>query len=77
LILDGKEYKFDGICEGTITTEPEGNGGFGYDPVFIPNGAAKTFANMTLDEKNIYSHRKKATTQLLVFLSQRRKNSSL
>jgi XTP/dITP diphosphohydrolase len=69
LILNNKEYQFEGICEGTITPEPRGTQGFGYDPVFIPNGATETFAEMTLQEKNRFSHRKKATAQLLAFLS--------
>lgn len=77
LTLEGKEYLFEGICEGIITTKREGQEGFGYDPIFIPAGATKTFASMTLEEKNQYSHRKKATAQLLAFLSQHRKISSL
>ncbi len=70
LILNDKEYFFEGICEGTITTERSGEKGFGYDPVFIPNGANTTFANMDIEEKNKYSHRKKATQQLIDFLNQ-------
>jgi XTP/dITP diphosphohydrolase len=69
LILASKEHHFEGICEGTITAEPKGTNGFGYDPVFIPSGATQTFAEMTLQEKNKFSHRKKATAQLLAFLS--------
>jgi XTP/dITP diphosphohydrolase len=69
LILDGKEYQFEGACEGVITTSRKGIGGFGYDPIFIPDGDTKTFAEMTLQEKNKFSHRKKATAQLLAFLS--------
>jgi XTP/dITP diphosphohydrolase len=69
LILDGKEYQFEGACEGVITTAGKGIGGFGYDPIFIPDGDTKTFAEMTLKEKNKFSHRKKATAQLLAFLS--------
>lgn len=69
LILNGTEHQFTGICEGTILTEPKGEKGFGYDPVFIPNGATKSFAEMTIEEKNKYSHRKKATAQLLAFVS--------
>jgi XTP/dITP diphosphohydrolase len=69
LILDGQEYQFEGICKGVITTEIKGNGGFGYDPVFIPEGSTKTFAEMTTEEKNKFSHRKIATTKLLSFLS--------
>ena len=69
LLLNGKEYYFEGICSGRITTEPQGSGGFGYDSVFIPDGATKTFAQMTLDEKNQYSHRRKATGNLVTFLN--------
>ncbi len=69
LILDGREHQFEGICEGTITQEQTGNKGFGYDPVFIPHGANKTFAEMDMEEKNIYSHRKKATAKLIDFLN--------
>ncbi len=69
LILNGEKYQFEGICEGRITEKAEGISGFGYDPIFIPNGAAETFGNMSLAEKNNYSHRKKATEQLLDFLS--------
>ncbi len=70
LILDGKEYLFEGICRGEIISIKKGQGGFGYDPVFVPEGSDKTFGEMTMEEKNIYSHRKKAVTQLLDFLSQ-------
>lgn len=69
LILNGTEHQFTGICEGIILTEPKGEEGFGYDPVFVPDGETKSFAEMTLEEKNKYSHRKKATAQLLAFLS--------
>jgi XTP/dITP diphosphohydrolase len=69
LFLDGKEYQFEGICPGTIITERKGNNGFGYDPVFIPGGADKSFAEMTMDEKTIYSHRKKATEKFVAFLN--------
>jgi len=68
LILNGQEYLFEGICKGRITTEQKGLQGFGYDPVFIPDGANKTFAEMTMDEKNQYSHRKKAISKLIDFL---------
>ena len=68
LVLEGKNYLFEGICKGVITEAPNGDGGFGYDAVFIPNGAQKTFAQMTMDEKNRYSHRRKATDQLIQFL---------
>jgi XTP/dITP diphosphohydrolase len=64
----GKHNLFEGICKGTIIAERRGTHGFGYDPVFIPDGAEKTFAEMGLREKNIFSHRKKATEKLMVFL---------
>lgn len=73
LIWEGKEYKFEGICEGEIIHEPRGSKGFGYDPVFIPKGADKTFAQMNMEEKNRYSHRKKAALQLVTFLQQMKK----
>lgn len=68
LILDGKEYSFEGICPGTITLEPRGDAGFGYDPVFIPDGSDLTFAEMDMAGKNRFSHRKKALDQLITFL---------
>jgi len=70
LIIDNREYLFEGICHGRIITEQRGSEGFGYDPVFIPDGSNKTFAEMSMDEKNGYSHRKKATAQLITFLEQ-------
>lgn len=69
LIYKGKEYQFEGICKGQITKVSHGSSGFGYDPVFIPDGADKTFAEMTMEEKNKYSHRKKAVAKLIAFLS--------
>ena len=71
LILDKQEYFFEGICNGMITENEAGENGFGYDPVFIPEGAAKTFAQMSLEEKNEYSHRKKATAKLIAFLKEK------
>jgi XTP/dITP diphosphohydrolase len=69
LILDGKEHYFEGSCEGRIAGEPRGSQGFGYDPVFIPEGSVKSFAEMDMAEKNRYSHRKKATDMLVAFLN--------
>ena len=69
LILDGKEYFFEGICPGRIISERRGNNGFGYDPVFIPTGSDKTFAEMDMTEKNKFSHRKKAMEKLITFLN--------
>lgn len=70
LIIDSKEYFFEGICEGSIGKLPSGSEGFGYDPIFIPEGASETFAEMTLKEKELYSHRKKAADKLVAFLQQ-------
>lgn len=69
LILHKQQYLFEGVCNGVITTVQTGNSGFGYDPVFIPDGAQKTFAEMTLPEKNTYSHRRKALDKLVAFLN--------
>jgi XTP/dITP diphosphohydrolase len=68
LILHDKEYLFEGASEGKIIEAPRGEHGFGYDPVFVPNGSEKTFAEMELSEKNKYSHRRKATDKLVSFL---------
>lgn len=69
LIIGDKEYLFEGECSGQITTTQHGRGGFGYDPIFVPDGSKKTFAEMNMDEKNIYSHRRKATDKLIDFLN--------
>ena len=69
LIRDGKTHFFEGICEGTIIDEMRGDSGFGYDPVFIPDGSDKTFAEMRIEEKNRFSHRKKAMDMLVTFLN--------
>lgn len=69
LIIDDKEYLFEGKAAGRIIIEKRGTGGFGYDPVFIPEGAVKTFAEMSLEEKNRYSHRRKAVEKLVAFLN--------
>ena len=68
LIWDEKEYYFEGICRGQIAQQNSGSAGFGYDPIFIPDGAEKSFAEMTMDEKNTFSHRQKAVSQLFSFL---------
>ena len=69
LIQDGKEYFFEGISPGKIISERKGNNGFGYDPVFVPTGSDKTFAEMDMAEKNKFSHRKKAMEKLINFLN--------
>ena len=68
LIWKGKEHLFEGICEGQILEATRGNGGFGYDPVFVPAGSVLSFAEMDTTEKNRFSHRKKAVDQLVSFL---------
>lgn len=68
LILNGEEKQFEGICKGLILKERRGINGFGYDPVFIPDGSSKTFAEMNIEEKSKFSHRKKAITKLIDFL---------
>jgi len=71
LIWNKEEYYFEGICEGRIIDEPRGGKGFGYDPVFVPGGSNKTFAEMSLEEKNTFSHRRKATDKLVQFLKEK------
>lgn len=68
LIQNGKNYLFEGTIEGTIRTIPAGNKGFGYDPIFQPNGYDITFAEMDMVEKNKISHRALAMQQLIAFL---------
>lgn len=68
LIWNEQEYLFEGICKGQIITDQKGTDGFGYDPIFVPDGASKSFAEMSMDEKNKFSHRKKAMSKLLEFL---------
>ncbi|MCR6721472.1 MAG: hypothetical protein NVV59_14575 [Chitinophagaceae bacterium] len=70
LIIDGKEYQFEGICNGTITTARQGTQGFGYDPVFVPEGSSRSFGEMSLEEKEQFSHRGRATQKLVTFLKQ-------
>ena len=69
LTVNGKHDIFEGLCKGTIIAERRGTNGFGYDSVFIPDGSKKTFAEMDLWEKNIFSHRKKATEKLISHLN--------
>lgn len=68
LIEDGQEKYFEGICKGNITTERYGNKGFGYDPVFIPEGFGESFAEMSKEDKNKISHRGIATRKLIDYL---------
>ena len=68
LILENKEYLFEGTVHGTITREKRGTNGFGYDPIFLPDGKIRTFAEMELTEKNTVSHRARAFEKLKEFL---------
>ncbi len=68
LILDGREYLFEGRVDGRIAESEAGCGGFGYDPLFVPEGFDKTFAEMGADEKNAISHRGRAVRRLVEFL---------
>ena len=67
-VSDSEKYFFEGICEGRIIHNKKGINGFGYDPVFIPNGSDLTFAEMTMEEKSLFSHRAKAVKKLAGFL---------
>lgn len=69
--FEGSVLVFSGEVEGMISTEPRGQGGFGFDPIFVPLGCSKTFAEMTPEEKSSVSHRAKALELLARFLLQR------
>ncbi|QZE13882.1 non-canonical purine NTP diphosphatase [Halosquirtibacter laminarini] len=68
LILEDQKYLFEGVVKGTITKERSGSDGFGYDPIFMPEGYNKTFSEMSSDEKNLISHRGVAVRKLIAFL---------
>jgi XTP/dITP diphosphohydrolase len=68
LILRGQEYFFEGRCEGQVLRSVTGKGGFGYDPVFQPDGSGKSFAEMNEEEKNLFSHRRKASDLMIAFI---------
>lgn len=70
LILDGREYLFEGRVDGRIIESESGDGGFGYDPLFMPDGFDRTFAQMSAEEKNSVSHRGRAVRKLAGFLSE-------
>lgn len=70
LIWKGQEHWFEGVVAGTIRTAISGKGGFGYDPIFQPDGYPVTFAEMSLEEKNLISHRGQAMAKLIEFLQQ-------
>lgn len=69
LLMDGKEYLFEGTINGQIAHRPSGKKGFGYDPIFIPDGYAITFADLDSSEKNRISHRARAMQKLIEFLN--------
>ena len=68
LILDGETHFFEGRVDGTIIESPRGEEGFGYDPVFVPDGFTETFAEMSAEQKNKISHRGRAMAKLIEFL---------
>ena len=69
LIMGGKEYLFEGIVRGQITHSELGDGGFGYDPLFVPEGYSESFAQMSAEQKNAISHRGRAVRALAEFLN--------
>lgn len=70
LVINKEKIIFEGICKGSITHKKRGRLGFGYDPIFVPEGAQQTFSEMTQDQKNQYSHRGKAISQLITYLQE-------
>jgi len=68
LILNGHEFLFEGVCRGRLIHAPKGGGGFGYDPIFVPEIETRTFAEMSLEEKNRFNHRRRAVDKLVTFL---------
>ncbi len=73
LIWNENTHYFEGICEGTITQEKRGNDGFGYDPIFLPDGQTQTFGELPLSVKNEISHRGKAMRKMIAFLENQNK----
>lgn len=71
LVMGGEEHIFEGRVDGTIAHEPSGCGGFGYDPVFVPENSGRTFSEMSAEEKNAISHRGRATRKLMEFLARK------
>jgi XTP/dITP diphosphohydrolase len=70
LVVDGKEIQFEGVVKGTILPEKRGDNGFGYDPIFLPDGCSTSFAEMNMVEKNKISHRALAVNKLVEYLHQ-------
>ena len=71
LNINQKQFIFEGLCEGQILTKKQGSSGFGYDPIFMPNGYTKSFAEMNINEKSTISHRGKAIEKLVTFLNKK------
>ena len=76
LIIEGNETQFEGICNGKIIDIPKGTEGFGYDPIFIPDGSNRSFAEMSIEEKNWFNHRTKAAAKLVAFLQNMNTNTT-
>ena len=74
LIWNEQTYFFEGICEGRILKGPQGTGGFGYDPMFVPDGYSQTFGELPLEIKNKISHRGKAVSKMVTFLKEQLQN---
>lgn len=70
LIIDGQEHQFEGVSQGRILEQPQGKEGFGYDPIFAPDTEDRSFAEMSLTEKNQYSHRARAFAGLIAYLKE-------
>lgn len=70
LILNTSIFTFEGIVQGEIISEKRGENGFGYDPIFVPEGEIRTFAEMSLEEKNMHSHRARAFQKMIEFLKE-------
>lgn len=70
MILQGEEMFFEGVVEGRLLREKRGDAGFGYDPIFLPEGSSHTFAQMSMEEKNFISHRSRAIMKLANYLRQ-------
>jgi XTP/dITP diphosphohydrolase len=68
LNINGEQKLFEGIVKGKIINQQKGSNGFGYDPIFVPENTGKTFAEMTMEEKNSYSHRARAIAKMVEYL---------